>query len=117
VPRSTRDGWAVVENVMSADCGRRRARRPHRDPRVDPVRPRRLRGPQDPAVYALFAKTRTFDAPATHPLVLGALDRVLGHYQLSAPTGIEIGPGENARSRCTPTTRSIHSRARTTRSS
>ena len=47
-------------------------------------------------VYALFAKTRTFDAPATHPLVLGVLDRVLGHYQLSAPTGIEIGPGERA---------------------
>ena len=25
--------------------------------------------------------------------MLGVLDRVLGHYQLSAPTGIEIGPG------------------------
>ena len=47
-------------------------------------------------VYALFGKTRTFDAPATHPLVLAVLDRVLGHYQLSAPTGIEIGPGERA---------------------
>ena len=34
--------------------------------------------------------------PATHPLVLGVLDRVLGHYQFSAPTGIEIGPGEVA---------------------
>ena len=47
-------------------------------------------------VYALFAKTRAFDGPATHPLVLGVLDRVLGHYQLSAPTGIQIGPGEQA---------------------
>jgi ectoine hydroxylase-related dioxygenase (phytanoyl-CoA dioxygenase family) len=47
-------------------------------------------------VYALFAKTRAFDQPAIHPLVLGVLDRVLGHYQLSAPTGIEIGPGEKA---------------------
>jgi hypothetical protein len=47
-------------------------------------------------VYALFAKTRAFDGPATHPLLLGVLDRVLGHYQLSAPTGIQIGPGENA---------------------
>jgi ectoine hydroxylase-related dioxygenase (phytanoyl-CoA dioxygenase family) len=47
-------------------------------------------------VYALFAKTREFDGPATHPLVLGVLDRVLGHYQLSAPTGIQIGPGERA---------------------
>jgi ectoine hydroxylase-related dioxygenase (phytanoyl-CoA dioxygenase family) len=45
-------------------------------------------------IYALFAKTRAFDGPATDPLVLGVLDRVLGHYQLSAPTGIQIGPGE-----------------------
>ena len=47
-------------------------------------------------IYALFAKTRAFDEPAIHPLLLGVLDRVLGHYQLSAPTGIEIGPGETA---------------------
>jgi len=47
-------------------------------------------------VYALFAKTRAFDAAAVHPLVLGVLDAVLGHCQLSAPTGIEIGPGERA---------------------
>ncbi len=48
-------------------------------------------------IYALFAKTRVFDDLATHPLVLGVLDGVLGEsYQLSAPTGIEIGPGEKA---------------------
>jgi ectoine hydroxylase-related dioxygenase (phytanoyl-CoA dioxygenase family) len=47
-------------------------------------------------IYALFAKTRAFDAPAIHPLLLGVLDRVLEHYQLSAPTGIQIGPGEKA---------------------
>jgi ectoine hydroxylase-related dioxygenase (phytanoyl-CoA dioxygenase family) len=47
-------------------------------------------------VYALFAKTRTMDGPAIDPLVLAVLDRVLGHYQLSAPTGIEIGPHEGA---------------------
>jgi ectoine hydroxylase-related dioxygenase (phytanoyl-CoA dioxygenase family) len=45
-------------------------------------------------VYALFAKTRSLDALATHPVVLGVLDQVLGHYQLSAPAGIAIGPGE-----------------------
>jgi hypothetical protein len=38
-----------------------------------------------------------FDGAATHPLVLAVLDGLLGHYQLSAPTGIEIGPGETAR--------------------
>ena len=47
-------------------------------------------------VYALFAKTRAFDLPAINPLLLGVLDRILGHYQLSAPTGIQIGPGEKA---------------------
>ena len=47
-------------------------------------------------IYALFAKTRTLDTLATHPTVLAVLDRVLGSYQLSAPTGIAIGPGETA---------------------
>ncbi len=47
-------------------------------------------------IYALFAKTRTFDTAATHPLLLAVLDAVLGHYQLSAPVGIRIGPGEKA---------------------
>jgi ectoine hydroxylase-related dioxygenase (phytanoyl-CoA dioxygenase family) len=47
-------------------------------------------------IYALFAKTRTFDQAAVHPLLLDVLDRVLGHYQLSAPVGIRIGPGEQA---------------------
>ena len=46
---------------------------------------------------ALYAKTRYFDGPGTHPLVLGVLDHVLGHYQFSAPVGIQIGPGEVAR--------------------
>lgn len=47
-------------------------------------------------VYALFAKTRAFDGPATDPLLLGVLDAVLGPHQLSAPVGIQIGPGETA---------------------
>ena len=45
-------------------------------------------------VYALFAKTRALDALALHPQVLGILDQVLGHYQLSAPAGISIGSHE-----------------------
>lgn len=46
-------------------------------------------------IYALFAKVRGFDEVAIDPLVLGVLDRVLGHYQLSGPVGIDIGPGES----------------------
>ncbi len=47
-------------------------------------------------IYALFAKTRMFDQPAIDPLLLGVLDQSLGYYQLSAPVGIFIGPGEAA---------------------
>ncbi len=47
-------------------------------------------------IYALFAKTRMFDQAAIHPLLLGVLDDILGQYQLSAPVGIFIGPGEVA---------------------
>jgi ectoine hydroxylase-related dioxygenase (phytanoyl-CoA dioxygenase family) len=48
-------------------------------------------------IYALFGKARGFDELAIHPLVLAALDHVLGpHYQLSGPVGIDIGPGESA---------------------
>jgi ectoine hydroxylase-related dioxygenase (phytanoyl-CoA dioxygenase family) len=56
----------------------------------------RVEGFRTQRVYALFAKTRAFDRPAVHPLLLGVLDRVLGHYQLSGPSGIQIGPGEQA---------------------
>jgi len=46
-------------------------------------------------LYAIYAKTRILDPLTLHPLVLGALEHVLGpHFQLSGPTGIEIGPGE-----------------------
>lgn len=47
-------------------------------------------------VYNLFGKTRAFDELAIDPVLLGVLDQLLGHHQLSAPTGIQIGPGEPA---------------------
>lgn len=47
-------------------------------------------------IYNLFAKTRAMDPVALQPLLLGVLDEVLGHYQFSAPVGIQIGPGERA---------------------
>jgi ectoine hydroxylase-related dioxygenase (phytanoyl-CoA dioxygenase family) len=90
------DGYAVVESFLPeselaaarTDMRRVLAGTPGgRNP---------FEGAHTKRVYALFAKTRAFDGPATHPLVLGVLERVLGHCQLSAPTGIEIGPGEVA---------------------
>ena len=48
----------------------------------------------------LLARSRGFGELAAHPLVLGALDRVLGDhatsYQLHLTQVIEIGPGEPA---------------------
>jgi ectoine hydroxylase-related dioxygenase (phytanoyl-CoA dioxygenase family) len=91
-----RDGYAVAHGLLSEaelasarlDMGRVLADTPRgRNP---------FEGARTKRVYALFAKTRAFDGPATDPLVLGVVERVLGHCQLSAPTGIEIGPGEVA---------------------
>src|SRR6185437_10778498 len=90
------DGYVVVTDMMSdadvqtarADLGRV----------LESTKTGRnaFEGYSTQRVYALFAKTRTFDRAATHPLLLDVLDRVLGFYQLSAPVGIRIGPGEKA---------------------
>lgn len=45
-------------------------------------------------IYRLFAKTRMFDDLAIDPVLLGVVDEMIGPSQLSAPTGIQIGPGE-----------------------
>jgi ectoine hydroxylase-related dioxygenase (phytanoyl-CoA dioxygenase family) len=90
------DGYVIVEGVLSggqvaaasADLAEVLAR--------TPAGRNRFEGFDTKRVYALFAKTRAFDEVATHPLVLGVLDRVLGPSQLSAPAGIQIGPGEQA---------------------
>ena len=91
-----RDGYCVVEGMLSTDevvAAKASLRRV-----LDelPCGRNDFEGFSTRRVYALFAKTRAFDEPAIHPLLLGVLDRVLGHYQLSAPTGIQIGPGEKA---------------------
>lgn len=47
-------------------------------------------------IYRLFHKTRAFDDLAIHPVLLGVADGLIGPAQLSAPTGICIGPKEPA---------------------
>ena len=91
------DGFALVERLIDAD----RAAEIRKE--LTGVLENTLEGRNDfegfstRRIYALFAKTRAFDDLATHPLLLGVLDQVLGEsYQLSAPVGIEIGPGEKA---------------------
>src|SRR5215470_4961937 len=90
VQRLTSDGYVVVSGLMSerdvaaarADLGRVLE--------ATPKGRNHFEGFDTQRVYALFAKTRTFDQIAVHPLLLDVLDRVLGHYQLSAPVGIRI---------------------------
>jgi len=92
-----RDGYAVVESLLSADeaAAVRSGLREVLD--STPTGRNDFEGYKTRRIYALFAKTRAFDALAIHPLLLGVLDGVLGpSYQLSAPTGIEIGPVEKA---------------------
>jgi ectoine hydroxylase-related dioxygenase (phytanoyl-CoA dioxygenase family) len=91
-----RDGYAIVEGVLSAAEARAKREELTRILAATPTGRNDFEGFKTRRIYALFAKTRAFDEPAVHPLVLGVLDRVLGHYQLSAPVGIEIGPGETA---------------------
>ncbi|HXW33659.1 MAG TPA: phytanoyl-CoA dioxygenase family protein, partial [Acidimicrobiales bacterium] len=94
--RLERDGYATIESAASReqiDWARRELKLI-----IDSTPPGRdeFEGRRTRRVYGLFAKTRSLDELATSPVVLGVLDRVLGHYQLSAPAGISIGPGEPA---------------------
>ena len=92
-----RDGSAVAERLLSPDeaSAVRAGLREVLD--RTPTGRNDFEGFNTRRIYALFAKTRAFDGLATHPLLLSVLDKVLGpSYQLSAPTGIEIGPGEKA---------------------
>jgi ectoine hydroxylase-related dioxygenase (phytanoyl-CoA dioxygenase family) len=91
-----RDGYSIVPGVLSADEAKVIREELTAIADAIPYGRNSFEGFHTQRIYALFRKTRSLDAAATHPLVLGVLDRVLGNYQLSAPTGILIGPGEPA---------------------
>lgn len=91
-----RDGYVIVEGLLTAAEVARAREDMLRVLETTPTGRNNFEGFATRRVYALFKKTRAFDEAAVHPLVLGVLDRVLGHYQLSAPVGIQIGPGEQA---------------------
>ena len=91
-----RDGYAIVEGMLSPEDVRAKRADLTRVLDATPTGRNDFEGFATRRIYALFAKTRAFDAPAIDPLVLGVLDRVLVSYHLSAPVGIEIGPGETA---------------------
>ncbi|MFL6203869.1 MAG: phytanoyl-CoA dioxygenase family protein [Acidimicrobiales bacterium] len=91
-----REGCVVVERFIDDDevAALKEELAPHRA--RTPLGRNDFEGHVTKRIYALFAKTRGFDRLATHPLLLGVLDHVLGHHQLSGPVGIDIGPGESA---------------------
>jgi ectoine hydroxylase-related dioxygenase (phytanoyl-CoA dioxygenase family) len=92
-----RDGYAVAPSLLSADEAARVRTGLREVLDRTPTGRNGFEGYRTRRIYALFAKTRAFDALAVHPLLLGVLDHVIGpSYQLSAPTGIEIGPDEQA---------------------
>ena len=90
------DGYVIVSGMMTAADVRAARTDLGRVLAATPTGRNTFEGLATQRVYALFAKTRTFDRAALHPLLLEVLDHVLGHYQLSAPVGIRIGPGEQA---------------------
>jgi ectoine hydroxylase-related dioxygenase (phytanoyl-CoA dioxygenase family) len=89
-------GYATIPDAISTEQVESARRELERILEATPLGRDDFEGRKTRRVYALFAKTRALDALATHPVVLGVLDRVLGHYQLSAPAAIAIGPGEVA---------------------
>ena len=86
-----RDGYSIVPGVLAGDEAE--AIRQELTAIADTIPHGRnaFEGFHTRRIYALFRKTRLLDGAATHPLVLGVLDEVLHHYQLSAPVGISIG--------------------------
>jgi hypothetical protein len=94
--RLANDGYAVVEGLFAPEGLALARAETAAILAATPLGRDDFEGRRTRRIYALFAKTRAFDEPATNPLILTVLDQVLHHYQLSAPAGIEIGPGEVA---------------------
>ena len=90
------DGYVIVERVLDGERVAAMKAELQQVLQTTPTGRNTFEGFATKRIYRLFGKTRIFDDLAIHPVMLGVLDRVLGHYQLSAPTGIQIGPGEPA---------------------
>src|ERR1700733_13938974 len=90
------DGYVIVTGMMAGDDWQAARADLDRVLRATPTGRNSFEGYSTQRVYALFAKTRMFDQAAIDPLLTQVLAQVLGHYQLSAPVGIRIGPGEQA---------------------
>jgi len=91
-----RDGYAIVTGILDADEVRALRAELARLFDATPYGRTPFEGHRTRRIYALLAKTRLIDRPAMHPLVLGVLDKTLGHYQFSATEAVRIEPNEAA---------------------
>jgi ectoine hydroxylase-related dioxygenase (phytanoyl-CoA dioxygenase family) len=91
-------GYALVDDLLPAEEVDDKRTELDRLAGVTPTGRNDFEGFNTRRVYALFAKTRAYDDLALHPLLTGVCDRLLEHYQLSAPVGLWLGPGETAQS-------------------
>ena len=95
VDRMKRDGYAVVESVIPREEALAIGAELRKLLDGVPGGRNFFEGFKTRRLYAIYGKTRILDDLTVHPLVLGALEQILGaDFHLSAPTGIEIGPGE-----------------------
>mmetsp|Transcript_31653 Transcript_31653/g.39005 ORF Transcript_31653/g.39005 Transcript_31653/m.39005 type:complete len:185 (-) Transcript_31653:448-1002(-) len=90
------NGYAIIENFLSEE--RTIAMKEELTTLTNrlPIGRNDFEGYKTKRIYALFAKTRSFDDLAIHPLLLEVIEEILGMHQvlLSSPVGIEVGPGE-----------------------
>jgi ectoine hydroxylase-related dioxygenase (phytanoyl-CoA dioxygenase family) len=92
-----RDGYSVIESIITAAEAAEIRVELRRIAADIPTGRNDFEGFATKRIYALFAKTRMLDRLATHPLLLSVVDTLLmPSAQLSAPTGIDIAPGEKA---------------------
>jgi ectoine hydroxylase-related dioxygenase (phytanoyl-CoA dioxygenase family) len=94
--RLHRDGYAVVERLIPVDHAAAIREELTAVLASVPLGRNDFEGFATRRIYNVFAKTRSLDELAVHPLLTAVLDDVLGLYQFSAPVGIEVGPGEVA---------------------
>jgi ectoine hydroxylase-related dioxygenase (phytanoyl-CoA dioxygenase family) len=89
-------GYAIVESLLPLDEVASLRGELERLLMATPTGRNDFEGFRTQRVYNLYGKSRAFDDLALHPLVVGVLDELLVHYQLSAPVGLNIGAGEVA---------------------
>jgi ectoine hydroxylase-related dioxygenase (phytanoyl-CoA dioxygenase family) len=94
--RIAQDGYVILERLLPEAT--LDAIRGELDPLLDSASfgTNSFVGRRTRRVFGLPAKLRALDGVIVHPLILGALDQILGSYQLSSTVAVEIHPGEVA---------------------